>query len=229
MLKTKLSQYRGDLCAAQIADGMNAALRNARRLADDANSLHDLARYPTAVAIAILSIEESGKVSILRGMAGTPDVERRLQLWKDFRSHRKKNVAWIIPQLYLNGARTLESLRLAADPSAEHTALLDQLKQIAFYTDCLGNANWSEPFAVIDEDLSLDLVNTANLLAKGGTVTEREIELWIEYMRPTYGESLHRQKTSLASWYTAMKENGLWDDGDTSDNSISVDKFLWGY
>ena len=66
MPKQKLSQYRGKLSPAQIADGMNAAIRNARRLSDDARTLFDLERYPTAASIAVLSIEESGKVSILR-------------------------------------------------------------------------------------------------------------------------------------------------------------------
>ena len=59
MAKTKLSQYRGRLTPAQVADGMNAAIRNALRLADDAHALFDLERHPTAVSIAVLSIEDS--------------------------------------------------------------------------------------------------------------------------------------------------------------------------
>ena len=223
MSKSKLSYFRGRLDVAQIADGMNAAQRNARRLADDARSLFDLARYPTATAIAILSIEESGKVRILRGLALERNAERRCQLWKEFRLHRSKNVAWIIPDLFVTGARTLESLRLAADPSAEHTALLDQVKQLALYTDCLGTGHWSEPLDVINEDLTCSLVSTADLLAKGRTVTRREIELWIEHMGPTYRESLECQKISLSNWYAAMRENGL-----SQHDSKSVDSFLWG-
>ena len=228
MPKYKLSQYRGDLDAAQIAHGMNAAGRNARRLADDAKSLYDLKRFPTATTLAILSIEESGKVTILRGLAIAPTTELRQQSWKEFRSHRSKNVAWIIPELYMKGARTLESLRLASDPSGEHTALLDQLKQISLYTDCLGNANWSEPEDIIDAELSRSLVIIADLLAKGQTVTELEIQLWIEHMRPTYGESLKRQKFSLDTWYAAMKENGLWDEEPGAESQISLESFLWG-
>lgn len=223
MSRAKLSQYSGKLDAKQIALGMNAARRNARRLADDAKSLFDITRYQTAAAIAILSIEESGKVSILRGLALAPDSASRRKLWKDYRSHRRKNGAWIIPELFLKGARTLESLQCVVDPSAEHTALLDQVKQIALYTDCLGAAHWSEPLNVIDKNLSGSLVNTADLLAKGTTVTEREIELWIEYMAPTYGASLAYQKHSLSKWYAAMRENDLWEDG-----TISLDTFLWG-
>jgi len=41
-------------------------------LADDAKSLYDLARFPTVTALAILSIEESGKVTTLRGLATAP-------------------------------------------------------------------------------------------------------------------------------------------------------------
>ena len=229
MPRSKLSQYRGHLNATQTAHGMNAARRNARRLADDAKSLLNLSRYPTATAIAILSIEESGKVTILRRLATVPTPELRRQLWKEFRSHRNKNVAWIIPDLYRNGARTLESLRLAADPSAAHTTLLDQLKQISLYVDCLGTANWSDPEGAVDEPLSRALVNTADLLAKGRTTTELEIRLWIEHMSPTYGQSLERQKISLQSWYAAMKQKGLWDEDRTENRHISLDRFLWGH
>ncbi|MYD92909.1 MAG: AbiV family abortive infection protein [Chloroflexi bacterium] len=228
MPKPKLSQYRGDLDAAQIAHGMNAARRNARRLADDARALHDLTRFPTATAVSILSIEESGKLTILRGLAIAPTPEIRRQRWKDYQSHRSKNVAWIIPELYLKGARTLESLSLAADPSADHTALLDQLKQLSLYTDCLGAGNWCEPANVIDEALSHALLQIADLLAKGRPVTELEVQLWIAHMGPTYGESLERQKASLEAWYAAMTEHGLRDEEHGENGPVSLETFLWG-
>ncbi len=122
MSKAKLRQYSGELDAAQISCGMNAACRNARRLADDARLLLDAGRYPTAASLAALSIEESGKASVLRGLALAPTEEARRRAWKDYRSHRSKNAAWILPELAAKGARDLEALRLAADPSAEHTA-----------------------------------------------------------------------------------------------------------
>ncbi|WP_429506530.1 AbiV family abortive infection protein [Pseudomonas moraviensis] len=48
---------------------MNAALRNAARLAKDARLLIDADRLPSAVSLAILCIEEAGKISILRSLA----------------------------------------------------------------------------------------------------------------------------------------------------------------
>ena len=201
---------------------MNAALRNARRLADDAKLLLDAKRYPTASALAILSIEESGKISILRGLAFEPDKEVN-RIWREYRSHRSKNVRWILPSLVAEGARDLDSLRLAADPSAEHTAILDQLKQISFYTDCLGNAHWSEPENVIDDELAKPLVKIADLFAQKSPITVKEIELWNEHMRPVYGAPLDLMKTALIIWFAAMRENGLWSEG-----NISVEEFVRG-
>ena len=201
---------------------MNAARRNARRLADDAKLLLDAKRYPTATAIAILSIEESGKMSILRGFAFEPDKEV-CRIWRKYRSHRSKNVNWILPSLVADGARDLESLRLATDPSEEHTALLDQVKQISLYSDCLGNRHWSEPDKVIDDKLAKSLVKIANLFAQEPTITIKEVELWKEHMRPVYGAPLELMKSALINWYAAMRENGLWSEG-----NISVEEFVRG-
>ena len=224
MAKDKLSHYNGELSAAQVADGMNAACRNARRLADDAKLLLDAGRYPTAASIAALSIEESGKKSVLRGLALAPNKEARRSAWIGYRSHRSKNAAWILPDLVAKGARDLDSLRPATDASAGHTALLDQVKQIGLYTDCLGDAHWSEPEKVIDENTSRSLVGTADLLATSGVVTVKEIELWVEHMRPVYGAPLEWMKTALLDWFAAMREANLWED----DGDIPVEAFVRG-
>ena len=66
MVKKKLDQYRGKLSPVQISEGINAAISNAKRLADDAELLLKERRFPSAASLAVLSIEESGKLSILR-------------------------------------------------------------------------------------------------------------------------------------------------------------------
>ena len=223
MANTRLSQYKGELDSSQIAAGINAAQRNARRLADDAEYLLQGDRIPTALAISILSIEESGKVSILRGLAMTKDPKRRRDVWKDYRSHRSKNVNWILPELVASGAKDLESLRLATDTSAEHTALLDQLKQLSLYTDCLGKGNWSEPSVVIEHRLTKALVSIADLFANKSPVTVEEIDLWKKHMRPVYGAPLPVMKAALLDWFREMKKLGLWSDGD-----ISAEEFIVG-
>ena len=214
MPREKLSQYRGTLTPAQIAEGMNAAIRNARRLADDARTLFDLRRYPTAASIAVLSIEESGKVSILRRFAMARDLPNCRRIWQDYRNHRSKNVAWILPDLVAAGARDLDSLQLAAQADAEHTALLNNVKQIGFYSDCLGNFHWSEPAKVIDKRPAQLVVKIADLFATRDTVTPEAMELWIAHLGPAYRAPLETMKAALLNWYRAMNEAGLLNEDD---------------
>jgi len=69
MTKKKLDSYKGKLSVDQITAGINAAIQNSKRLAEDASLLFEAGRFPSAASLAILSIEESGKVSILRSLA----------------------------------------------------------------------------------------------------------------------------------------------------------------
>jgi AbiV family abortive infection protein len=86
---------------------MNAAIRNAQRLADDAGLLLNAARLPSAAAMATLSIEESGKQSILRELATVTSPDELKAAWRRYRDHRSKNGSWILPHLVYHGARQL--------------------------------------------------------------------------------------------------------------------------
>lgn len=57
--------------ASDADDVLDVVLRNARRLCEDAGLLVQEGRWPTAMALAVLSIEECGKYGMLRrGDAG---------------------------------------------------------------------------------------------------------------------------------------------------------------
>jgi AbiV family abortive infection protein len=86
-VKKKLDAYKGRLSPNQVASGMNAAISNAARLANDAETLLEAGRFPTAASIVILSIEESGKVSALRAIALAKTDTESEQTWRDYRSH----------------------------------------------------------------------------------------------------------------------------------------------
>lgn len=202
-----ISQYSGTLTPSQIAAGMNAAARNASRLLEDAKAMLEAKRYPTACALAILSIEESGKTFILRGLSIAPNEQELKRAWKDYRNHQAKNVAWIITELAVKGARKLEDLAPIFDQNSDHPAVLDTVKQIAFYTDCYGDAHWSVPERVIDEDLARVLVMTAKVLIRAPKASTREIELWIKHMAPVRGTPA--TKSALKAYWMALIEAGL--------------------
>ncbi|HUE91603.1 AbiV family abortive infection protein [Pseudomonas sp.] len=211
----KLDSYKGELSASEIAAGMNAANTNAMRLANDAQKLLETGSFPTAASLAALSIEESGKVSILRQLSTASTAEETKASWKNYRSHTSKNAQWLLPELAIKGARKLEDLRPLFEEGAEHPFILDQLKQLGFYTDCLGNKNWSIPSVVVNEDLSKSLVQTAKLLAGKSEVTTKEIELWIEHVGKASRSDFDAMKEALITWYAAMQDAGL-KEGETN-------------
>ncbi|WP_262405460.1 AbiV family abortive infection protein [Pseudomonas fluorescens] len=213
-MQKKLDSYKGPLSISQTARGMNAALRNAVRLAKDARLLLDADRLASAVSLAILSIEETGKISILRGLVFAENEQDLKAEWRRYRSHTSKNLQWTLPELAASGARSLDDMRPLFDEGSDHPQLLDQLKQIGFYTDCLGsNAHWSIPEKVIDSALAKTLVNTAEILSSGSPVTEREIALWVEHLGPVWKQSDRQMKQALIDWYRAMQEEGLKEAG----------------
>ena len=212
-MKKKLDAYRGRLTTAQIVQGMNAAAKNAQRLAGDAVALLEAHRCPTAASLAILSIEESGKISILRSLSLAMTSDQVLDAWKDYRSHISKNVAWLLPQLVAAGARKLDDLRPLFDKDSDHPYVLDQIKQLGFYTDCLGQGHWSTPDATIDKSLAQMLVKVATLLAGKHEYTRTEVDLWVEHIGPVWKKDHALMKQALVNWYAAMQKSGLVPEG----------------
>ena len=205
----KLAQYRGRLAASEIAAGMNVARGNARRLVRDAQLLLDNGRFPSALALAVSSIEESGKLSILRALAVARSDEELKQAWREYRTHTAKNRLWPIVELIMKGARKLDDFASLLADDAQHPALLDQVKQIALYTDCLGSRNWSNPETVITKDLASQVVRTAELLARGDEVTGREMELWIQHVQPVWMGRKELMEKAVVDWHAALRAEGL--------------------
>lgn len=204
--------FRGPLTIVQIAAGMNAATVNAARLASDARLLFSNGRWPSAASLAVLSIEESGKLVILRRFLLASE-EQIKSLWKDYRSHTKKNLNCIVPDLVAEGARKLEDFLPIVDKTSDHPQMLDTVKQLGFYSDCLGKGYWSLPDEFVDEELASQWVRTAEILSPGREITVRELELWVKHMKPVWKKDSEGTKTALANWYGEMQAEGLMPAG----------------
>jgi AbiV family abortive infection protein len=159
--KKLLPSYQGQLTPKQVAEGITAARGNAKRLYEDAELLFERERYPSACALAVLSIEESGKAGILRRIATEINSAGCEKLWREYRTRTKKNVAWIGPEMMRRGLRTLNVLRLIADPTSGHPQVLDALKQLSVYTDCFSDAKWSKPTEAIDKRVAQEIMSSA--------------------------------------------------------------------
>lgn len=225
-MKKKLDTYRGKISAAEIAKGMTVAGRNARRLADDAAILLAAGSFPTAASLSALAIEEAGKASILRALALAKNDAEINNEWKAYRSHTSKNTMWLLPALAASGSRRLDDFRPLFVQGSDHPFLLDQLKQLGFYTDCLGTGHWAVPTEVIDEDLARALVNIADVMAKNKDVSEKEIELWIEHIGPVWKKDLVQMKIALVNWYSAMQVAGLAPEGG-NEMELFINHGIW--
>ncbi|MDO9514595.1 MAG: AbiV family abortive infection protein [Syntrophales bacterium] len=226
MSKKTLNQYRGHLTPENIVKGMKAANDNAKRLYEDAKLLLDNSRYASATSLAILSIEESGKISILREMALITNGKGLNKIWRRYRSHTEKNIAWILPDLVLKGARCMSDLREIFDANSDHPQILDQIKQISFYSDCLGECKWSIPNDIIKKSIADSLVKTAGIFISKEITSTKEIELWTKHLGPIWKEvteGLQRKdidilQKAVENFEQEMSELGLKLD---EDNKLS--------
>lgn len=185
MGKSSADPYRGCLSAVQISEGLVAAKRNAGRLLDDATILYDAGRFPSASSLATLSIEELGKLPILRRMALAESGDEWRTCWRDFASHTSKSAQWSVPFL-IKQEHTPESFfdtfAVNRDP-----VLLNSLKQFGFYLGCYGRAHWAEPHKVIEKEQVEPVIYAARVLAAGsapsGLDSPIAVQLWAEEMR----------------------------------------------
>ena len=215
-----LKRCGGRLSLSEVTFGMNAAIKNAERLLSDSGLLLENKRYPSAASLAILAIEEAGKVSILRQILTASDDEIK-QCWRDYRSHKSKNAMWILPDLVHRGARTLKGFRDAANPQGEHTALIDAVKQIAFYTDFLGVRNWSEPQEVVSQELASGIYAIAKVLCANREVREEENRLWVKHLGR---DSIHGMtREGLSDYFREGCALGLIDS-----NEEEANRFIFG-
>jgi AbiV family abortive infection protein len=201
------------LTASEISEGMNAASSNAQRLAEDASLLLEASRFPTAAALACLSIEEAGKTSILRGVAGITDEKGIKQFWRDYKSHTRKNVLWPSIVLFADGARKLTDFASLFSKHAKHPFVLDQVKQSGFYTDFTHARTWASPEGSVEESLARALVGLAKIMAGSDNHTVHEIELWIKHFESVPRDNLQEMQQAVIGWYESMQKAGLRPDG----------------
>ncbi|BBI21784.1 hypothetical protein EKJ_26310 [Qipengyuania flava] len=212
----QLTQYRGPLTAEQAAEGISLARKNASRLIADAELLLEADRHASASALAILAIEELGKVQIIKTLVLRADGADLKQGWKEYRSHRAKNVMWILPKLAAHGARTLMQLREATEIDGDNTAMLNAVKQLCFYTDCFNeNLRWSDPSDAVDPSFAPAIIGTAKMLNRERVTTQKELKLWMEIVKPHYekptmaGDLIEFQREAFREGLTTTSPESL--------------------
>ncbi len=117
-----------------------------------------------------------------------------------------------------NGARKASDFARLLDPNADHPKVLDELKQLSFYTDCYQGQHWSLPEEVISRDLAEGLLRIASNFApaEARRITTEEMELWIQYMQPVWKTTDECMERALFEWDREMRRRGLIPESMTS-------------
>lgn len=162
MAKLKEIQHWGSLSAEKVAEGMNAAFRNAQELYDEAEILFKQGRFARAASLAVLSIEEVGKVFLLPLLLTMTNKKHLKLIWKGYRNHKNKNNH--VHLQMIKGA-PLPLTRHSIPPSQSIDRWSDgmeDLKQIGFYTDCTTTKEWGIPSDTIKEAHAAQVMNIAS-------------------------------------------------------------------
>lgn len=180
------SQYRNPVDS--IGEGIEACWLNALALLESAKLVKSQGHHALALSLAVLAMEEIGKMSMIDGLLfAKPGDERSKIVEGGFRSHKSKLGALDVFPFLLNYLSTLDprynteqrfNLTLAIVPQQykrERQALepwlgpacdlrvLDSWKQKGFYTHFDSSGRFVRP-AEIEEDFSTAVVQLANRL-----------------------------------------------------------------
>jgi len=148
-------QCNSILTTQEAADGIRLTSINAKELLDDAKFLFDNERYPRAIALAILAIEEVGKIEKIKNLLLS--AQKVQSLWRELRSHKSKNFHWVFPMLKKLGVNDEAVLKSFTASSSDSVIFLDQLKQICFYVEAVSEAKkcqWWLPSAITNKELA---------------------------------------------------------------------------
>ena len=208
----KLTQYSGVLTPSQASKGIDAARRNGRSLLDDAILLFENNRWPRSAALSILTIEEEGKIPLIRELLLARSQKELNKSWKSYRSHVKKNVLAAMID-YVRDNPKLEDFRPIYSPDADFPQRLDAVKQISFYSDCLGDVNWSLPEEVVDQQLAHSLLTTARALvpiSECAMESSAELQIWVKHLKGIWPDApMEDMKKALLACYEEARILGV--------------------
>ena len=213
----KDSQYNYTLSTKQAAKGIKLAILNSQSLLSDAILLFENERYPRSVSLSILAIEEAGKPPIIRSILLEDQAIELKRVWRQYRRHTSKNVAWILPELASKGAKSANEMKQIFDKQSDHARKLDDIKQLAFYTDVFSKCKWSIPEEVIDKEFAEGLISIAKILVSKDSsysmTTEDALNLWVQHMKPVWKSDDKRIKEALLKCYKEAEELGFVEKG----------------
>jgi AbiV family abortive infection protein len=208
----KDKQYNQRLTPIKAAEGIKVIMENSLSLLSDAILLFENNRFERAFTLSILSIEESGKIPILRSILLEDNQKELNKLWKNFRTHTEKNWALFFLKIPVDESTKLEDFKALFDNTNNQGQEFENLKQLSIYTELFKNSNWHSPKNLISEKLAKNTLNTTKLFVNdnlSAMTTEPELELWIKHLKPVWKSDMNLMKDALKNCYKEAEQLGV--------------------
>jgi len=229
MAKLKEIQHWGALTPKEVARGIEVALQNAQELFEEAQLLFVHKHYARASSLAILSIEETGKVFLLPLLLTTSNGKHHRMIWKGLRDHKQKN-SHVSMQMTKGQKKPITKHSMPCRQSIDTWSnQLEDAKQVGFYTDCTSTKDWGLPSEAVGEELAQLMMRMAsNSLTKYQGLKKLQslqyLELWARMMKGMMDMSSTQTEQALVRFYDEGEKNGVLESGTRKE----MDEFLKG-
>lgn len=134
----------------QISEGIYFCIENATNIFGDAYILIKENRFPRALSLLLLSIQEAGKVNILKNMAMISTRNQKLwqKEWKSFRKHEFKDFLGHNIKIYseFNNSPGEAFWQLLIQKIHNSNSEREKVRQLGLYVDYItGDKRWWSP------------------------------------------------------------------------------------
>lgn len=212
-------ESRDRLSLAEMGNGIAVANRNARRLVTDSLVLLEHHRFPSALALSVLAMEESVKWWALAQVAILGEKHEVVAAWKDNIDHRVK-----LGRAFRTMAAAIEAGR-PSDYTAEMEMLASStqlMKLRAMYSAFVEGRRWVEPSDVVEAAEARLVVGVAATLAVGPfRMTGRRLGELLErlpYFLEAEAEEVTRQ--GLVVWARGAEASALAESDDAESDLL---------
>lgn len=158
-MEKKKKIYEGTLNIRDYKIGAEKLIINAASLVEDARFLLKENRISSAIALAIIAIEEIGKIGILFRVSEC-DENCLKNYWSEYNKHEKKMDAWIVEHMRDRGK--FDPLENSDNEKRRtYAKALNLLKQYSLYVDCIPDSQdrpkWRSPVELSDREITRDI------------------------------------------------------------------------
>ena len=176
--------YDGQVSGEELSVGIALARTNAESLLSDARRMKASGSGATALALAVLAMEEAAKEPILMALGLCETDEGRKRRWRDFRAHSAKMAALWSP--FGEASADIKARQEALAYLKKLSGAFQAIKEFAFYTDYIverGKPHWATPATMPDGTIDA-VLDMAHMVIGQRSMNEDELRLFLKHVEP---------------------------------------------